>query len=295
MALVAVNFLAISPPAQLWRCCPPDRNPPSARIADVAALKIGIIGAGREGGALGRLFAQHGHRVMFAARNPERLGDLVASVGSNASAGTVAEAIAFADIVFIVVPYTAMQQIAAEYGKGLATKLAVVDVSNPTARRDGEDFVRNIMEQGGPGLVAQKLLPGVRLVRAFNAIGAGKLAELSQRKGEIGAADCGRRSACDRTDKRADPADRVQAGPGGRAGNRRSPVPGTPLAGEHPPAELRQIAATLEFQPPRVGERSRPNAVWSAVAVRAAMLARDAEANSEAPSPARGISMGGPP
>src|SRR5687767_14738485 len=77
-----------------------------AQSADVAALKIGMIGAGREGGALGRLLAQHGHSVMFATRHPERLGDLVASVGPNASAGTVAEAVAFADVVFIAVPYT---------------------------------------------------------------------------------------------------------------------------------------------------------------------------------------------
>jgi predicted dinucleotide-binding enzyme len=217
-----------------------------AQSADVAALKIGMIGAGREGGALGRLLAQHGQRVMFATRHPDRLGDLVASVGPNASAGTVAEAVAFADVVFVAVPYTAMEQIAREHGKGLATKLAVVDVSNPIARRDGEDFVRNIMEQGGPGLFAQKLLPGVRLVRAFNAIGAGRLAELSQRKGEIGvpiAAD--------------DPQviDLVSAlirrigfepVPVGGLTMGKYLVPGTPLGGEHSPAELRQIAATLK-------------------------------------------------
>jgi 8-hydroxy-5-deazaflavin:NADPH oxidoreductase len=217
-----------------------------AQSADVAALKIGMIGAGREGGALGRLFAQHGNRVMFATRNPDQLGDLVASVGPNASAGTVADAVAFGDVVFIVVPYTAVQQIATDYGKGLATKLAVVDVSNPIARRDGEDFVRNIMEQGGPGLVAQKLLPGVRLVRAFNAIGAGKLAELSQRKGEIGVPIAGDDpqavelvSALIR---------RIGFEPvlvGGLAMGKYL-VPGTPLAGEHSPAELRQIAATLK-------------------------------------------------
>ena len=47
-------------------------------------LKIGTIGAGREGGALGTLFAKAGHPVMFSSRHPEQLTDLVASAGPNA-------------------------------------------------------------------------------------------------------------------------------------------------------------------------------------------------------------------
>ena len=61
-----------------------------------APLKIGTIGAGREGGALGTLFAKAGHPVMFSSRHPEQLKELVDSAGPNAKAGTVAEAIAFA-------------------------------------------------------------------------------------------------------------------------------------------------------------------------------------------------------
>ena len=36
-----------------------------------AKLKIATIGAGREGGALGTLFAKEGHPVMFSSRNPD--------------------------------------------------------------------------------------------------------------------------------------------------------------------------------------------------------------------------------
>jgi predicted dinucleotide-binding enzyme len=217
-----------------------------AQSIDVAALKIGMIGAGREGGALGRLFAERGHRVMFATRHPDRLGDLVASIGPNASAGTVAQAVAFADVVFIAVPYTAIEQIATDYGKELATKLAVIDVSNPIPRRDGEDFVRTIMEQGGPGLVAQKLLPGVRLVRAFNAIGAGRLAELSQRKGEVGVPIAGDDPQAIELVSALIRRIGFEPVPVGGLAMGRYLVPGTPLGGEHSPAELSQIAATLK-------------------------------------------------
>src|SRR5258708_10296897 len=97
--------------------------PRTARAqATGAKLKIATIGAGREGGALGTLFAKEGHLVMFSSRNPDSLKDLVASAGPNAKAGTVAEAVAFGDVVLIAVPYTAMGQIAKEYRPTLATQ-----------------------------------------------------------------------------------------------------------------------------------------------------------------------------
>jgi hypothetical protein len=45
------------------------------------------------------------------------------------------EAIAFGDIVFLVAPYSAAEQIGRDYGKALATKPLIVDVSNPSASR----------------------------------------------------------------------------------------------------------------------------------------------------------------
>src|SRR5712675_1947646 len=97
-------------------------------------MKIATIGAGREGGALGSLFVKAGHPVMFSSRHPEQLKDLVASAGPSAKAGTVADAVAFADVVLLVVPYGAIEQIGKDYGPALAKKALVMDVSNPTAR-----------------------------------------------------------------------------------------------------------------------------------------------------------------
>src|SRR5271169_2230039 len=56
-------------------------------LAAAAPLKIATIGAGRMGGALGTAFAKAGHQVMFSARHPEELKDLVAAAGPNARAG----------------------------------------------------------------------------------------------------------------------------------------------------------------------------------------------------------------
>ena len=217
-----------------------------AQTSAVSPLKIGTVGAGREGGALGTLFVKAGHPVMFSSRHPERLKDLVAGLGPLAQAGTVEQAIAFGDVVVIVVPYTAIEEIGKAHARALATKVLVMDVSNPIARRDGDDIVKWVEEQGGPGLASAKLLPGAHLVRAFNAIGASRLAELSHRPGgPVGVPIAG-------DDPKAiavaqDLIRQIGFEPvliGGLAMGKYL-VPGTPLAGERTPADIRQIAGGL--------------------------------------------------
>jgi len=221
------------------------------RIAGAQAtgspMKIGMVGAGRESGALGALFVKAGHPVMFSSRNPENLKSLVAGLGPLAQAGTVAEAIAFGDVVLIVIPYAAMEQIGQAHAGALAQKVLVMDVSNPIARRDGEDFVKSVGAQGGPGLMTAKFLPGARVVRAFNAIGAGRLAELAQRAGNpVGvpiAGDDSQAIAVAQSLIREIGFEPVLVGGLDKG---KYLVPGTPLAGEHTPAEIRQIAGGLQ-------------------------------------------------
>ena len=209
-------------------------------------LKIGMVGAGREGGALGALFVKAGHPVMFSSRHPERLKELVAGLGSLAQAGTVEHAITFGDVVVIVVPYTAIEEIGKAHAGALATKVLVMDVSNPIARRDGDDLVKWVAEQGGPGLATAKLLPGAHIVRAFNAIGSGRLAQLAHRPGEpVGvpiAGDDPKAIAVAQSLVRAIGFEPVLIG--GLAMGKYL-VPGTPLAGERTPAEIRQITGGL--------------------------------------------------
>ena len=44
--------------------------------------KIGMIGSGRQGGALGVLFAKAGYPVLFSSRHPEELKDIAKGEGS---------------------------------------------------------------------------------------------------------------------------------------------------------------------------------------------------------------------
>jgi 8-hydroxy-5-deazaflavin:NADPH oxidoreductase len=217
-----------------------------AQTASGAPLKIATIGAGREGGALGTLFAKAGHPVMFSSRHPEELKDLVASAGPSAKAGTVAEAVGFADVVLLVVPYTAVEQIGKDYGPALAKKQLVMDVSNPTAR-SGEELVKWVEQQGGAGLATAKLLPGAHLVRAFNAIGYAKLPELAHRQGDpVGMPIAGDdQNAVVIASQLIKEIGFEPVVVGGLAMGKYLNV-GTPLAGVHTPDEIRQIAATLK-------------------------------------------------
>ncbi|VTU38421.1 Prephenate dehydrogenase [Variovorax sp. PBL-H6] len=129
--------------------------------------RIGVIGAGHIGGTIGGLWIKAGHPVMFSSRHPEELKDLVTGLGPLASAGTVAQAIAFGDALFIAVPYGALPQIGKNYGAALQGKV-MLDACNAVESRDGS--VAGEVEQEGVGVVSQKYLAGARLVRAFNTM-----------------------------------------------------------------------------------------------------------------------------
>ena len=130
-------------------------------------MKIGFIGSGNIGGAIGELLAKAGHEVLFSSRNPDNLKPLVARVGSRARAGTPKEAIAFGDVVFIGVPYSSMPQIGQDYAGALKGKI-VLDAGNPNVRRDGPMAEAAVAK--GAGMATAEHLPGARIVRAFNQL-----------------------------------------------------------------------------------------------------------------------------
>jgi len=158
----------------------------------------------------------------------------------------VEEVIAFGDVVLIVVPYTAVEQIGKAHADALAKKVLVVDVSNPIPRREGEDFVKSVNQQGGAGLVTAKLLPGAHIVRAFNAIGSGSLAGLAHRAGEpVGVPIAGDDSKAIAVAENLIREIGFEPVLVGGLAMVRYLVPGTPLGGEHTPAEIRKIAGSL--------------------------------------------------
>jgi 8-hydroxy-5-deazaflavin:NADPH oxidoreductase len=131
--------------------------------------KIGIVGSGHIGGTLGILFANAGYEVFYSSRHPETLKDLVKTAGPKARAGTIADAIAFGDVIVLSLPLKAIPELDAAIKKGLQGKV-VIDTSNPYPERDGVTAVEARKDPGGMGVFVARLLPGARIIRAFNTV-----------------------------------------------------------------------------------------------------------------------------
>jgi predicted dinucleotide-binding enzyme len=139
-----------------------------AQTTGGAKLRIGVIGSGHIGGTIGGLWVKAGHPVLFSSRHPEELKELVSGLGPLARADTVAQAIAFGDVIFIAIPYGALPQLGQDYAGPLKGKI-VLDAGNASAARDGAAIADEV-EREGIGVVSQKYLPGTRVVRAFNTL-----------------------------------------------------------------------------------------------------------------------------
>ncbi|HVO93036.1 MAG TPA: NADPH-dependent F420 reductase, partial [Terriglobales bacterium] len=141
-------------------------------------MKIGVIGSGNIGSAVGTLWVKAGHQVMFSSRHPENLKQLIDSLGPLAHAGTVEDALNFSDVVFIGVPYGAYPQLGKDYAKQFAGKI-VLDAGNAVLARDGE--IGKQARESGVALTSARLLAGARIIRAFNIMSSRKVATLANR------------------------------------------------------------------------------------------------------------------
>ena len=147
-------------------------------FAQAKPMKIGIIGSGRIGSTFGGLWAKAGHEVMFSDRDPEQAKRAMDGLGARARIGSVPEAVAFGDAILIAVPYGALPAIAQQVGGELKGKV-VIDPNNPVPSRDGE--LGTQAKEKGAAVSTAALLPGARLVRAFNSWGYATMAREANR------------------------------------------------------------------------------------------------------------------
>jgi predicted dinucleotide-binding enzyme len=218
----------------------------TAGIAGAAGdkLKIGVIGSGRIGSTLGGLWVKAGHEVMFSSLDLEHDKALAAKLGGGARAGTPREAAAFGEVLLLAVPYTAVPAIGKDLAKEIKGKV-LIDASNPIVRRDGE--IAEWARQKGAGTASMELLPGARIVRTFNAIGYARMAVAHQSAERIGmpmAGDDPKAVAVASRLVREIGYEPVLVG--GLADMGKHLIPGTPLAGERSPADVKQVASTLK-------------------------------------------------
>lgn len=122
---------------------------------------VGIIGAGRLGQAMARTAVRAGRRVVIAnSRGPESLASVVSALGDGVSAGTVDE-VASAGIVVVAVPWDRVPE--AVHGLEWNGQV-VVDATN--------DWVADDLQGRTSSELVADLVPGARVVKAGNTLGA---------------------------------------------------------------------------------------------------------------------------
>lgn len=127
-------------------------------------MKIGILGSGNMGRALGGAWANCGHSIFFGSRNPEKGKAIAEAIGLGTQGGTNDDAANFGEVIFQTVrslPSEFLNHPTVLVGKPL------MDCNNrpvPEDLRFGYPLVPSFAEQ----LAAD--VPGVRVVKVLNTM-----------------------------------------------------------------------------------------------------------------------------
>ncbi|MFG3258477.1 NADPH-dependent F420 reductase [Streptomyces sp. NPDC048172] len=130
-------------------------------------MRIGTLGAGAIAQAIARHAIRHGHEVVLSnSRGPASLAPLVQDLGALATAATPAEA-ATADLVVLAVPWPRIPDAVA--GLPRLDGTVVIDATNQFASLSPKPEIADLGDLTGSEYVSS-LLPGARVVKAFNAL-----------------------------------------------------------------------------------------------------------------------------
>ena len=122
-------------------------------------MKIGIIGTGNIGSAVGKRWVAAGHQVMFGSRDPQKAATLAEQIGANAKGGSYADAVSFGDALLLATPWSATREVLESLGS-LEGKTLVDCTNNVTGDERGGSTSEQIAGWA----------KGAKVVKAFNTI-----------------------------------------------------------------------------------------------------------------------------
>jgi 8-hydroxy-5-deazaflavin:NADPH oxidoreductase len=134
--------------------------------------KIAILGSGQVGDALAKGFLDHGHAVMRASREPQKLQEWKATMKGEVLLGGYAEAAAWCELAVLAVKGTAAESVIEQCVHQLAGK-PVIDATNPISDEPPQNGVLRYFTAANESLMErlQRKAPQARFVKAFNSVG----------------------------------------------------------------------------------------------------------------------------
>ena len=136
-------------------------------------MKVGILGSGEVGQALGDGFVSRGHEVKLGAREAtnEKVTKWAAKHRAKGSAGTFRDAAAFGEIVVLATLWSGTESALRLAGIENFKGKVVLDVTNPLLFEPNQPPKLALGHTDSGGEQIQRWLPGARVVKVFNIVG----------------------------------------------------------------------------------------------------------------------------
>ena len=148
-------------------------------------MTTAIIGVGNLGGTVARHLVSGGESVVLAAKDESRAQSVANELGPNASAASVEEAVAGADVVVLATWLDQTRELVPARTRLLEDKV-VVDPSNPIGFDENGQMFRTLPQGEAAGSIVAGLLPeSAHYVKGFGTLGADQLATSANREPRV--------------------------------------------------------------------------------------------------------------
>lgn len=136
-------------------------------------MKVGVLGTGDVGKALGSAMIQTGHEVKMGSREATnaKSAEWKQKNGEKASTGTFADATKFGEIIFLCTLWSGTENAIRMAGVENFNGKVVIDTTNPLIFEPNQPPRLALGHTNSGGEQVQRWIPNAKVVKAFNIVG----------------------------------------------------------------------------------------------------------------------------